>query len=66
MHDTHQNQGKETPLIKQACRNYVNNSAGALGLPWAFREHDVFSTDCHILEHNTSFETLRQFFRQCL
>ena len=45
---------------------YQGCSAGAIGLPWAFREHNVFSTDCYILDHGKFFETLRQFFRQCL
>ena len=39
-------------------------SAGAIGLPWAFREHDVFSTDFDILEYYKIFETVRQFFLQ--
>ena len=41
-------------------------SAGAIGLPWAFREHDNFSTDIYILDHGNFFETWRQFFPQCL
>ena len=42
------------------------SSAGAIGLPWAFREHDNFSTDFYILDHANFFQTARQFFRQCL
>ena len=41
-------------------------SAGAIGLPWAFREHDNFSTDIYILDHGKFFDTWRQFFPQCL
>ena len=51
-------------LANLAGKSYI--SAGAIGLPWAFRKHDNFSTDFYILDHANFFETWRQFFRQCL
>ena len=48
------------------CNDIQWYSAGAIGLPWAFREHDNFSTDIYILDHGNFFETWRQFFPQCL
>ena len=36
---------------------HYDDSARAIGLPWAFREHDVFSTDFYILDHANFFET---------
>ena len=38
------------------------DSAEAIGLPWSFRERDVFSTDFYILEHDRFLENLRHFF----
>ena len=37
-------------------------SAGAIGLPWAFREHDTFSTDFYILDHAKFLRPCANFF----
>ena len=41
---------------------YERISAGAIGLPWAFREHDNFSTDFYILDHANFLRHGANFF----
>ena len=50
--------------MKHSPGSHWRSSAGAIGLPWEFREHGNFLMEFCIFDHAESFKMLHQFFPQ--